>query len=39
MSAGVSLRGEVLRFARQRWHTQPEYLWHTASQAAAKTNA
>lgn len=39
MSADVSLRGEVLRFALQRWHTQPEYLWRTAPQAAAKTNA
>ena len=34
MSADVSLRGEVLRFARQRWHTQPEYFWRTAPRYA-----
>lgn len=34
MSADVSLRGEVLRFALQRWHTQPEYLWRTAPRYA-----
>lgn len=34
MSGNGSLRGEVLRFALQRWHTQPEYLWRTAPRYA-----